>query len=67
MARGKSRSAKPSDILSKINSLIDNGAKEIILSGINIGDYGILNEKMLKIIEDEIDNLRLRISSIEPN
>ena len=74
LARGKSRSANPSDILSKINSLIDNGAKEIILSGINIGDYGILNGKrknnffsLLKIIEDEIDDLRLRISSIEPN
>jgi len=51
LARGKSRSAKPSDILSKINSLIDNGAKEIILSGINIGDYGILNGKRKKILE----------------
>ena len=74
LARGKSRSAEPDDVLSKINNLIDKGSKEIILSGINIGDYGILNGKrknnffsLLKIIEDKTDGLRFRISSIEPN
>jgi len=74
LARGKSRSAEPSEVLSKINDLINKGSKEIILSGINIGDYGIMNGKrknnffsLLKYIENETDDVRFRISSIEPN
>ena len=45
LARGKSRSAEPNEVLSKINDLINKGSKEIILSGINIGDYGIMDGK----------------------
>ena len=74
LARGKSRSAEPSEVLSKINDLINKGSKEIILSGINIGDYGIMDGKrknnffsLLKYIENETDDVRFRISSIEPN
>jgi threonylcarbamoyladenosine tRNA methylthiotransferase MtaB len=74
LARGKSRSAEPNEVLSKINDLINKGSKEIILSGINIGDYGIMNGKrknnffsLLKYIENETDDVRFRISSIEPN
>ena len=74
LARGKSRSAEPNEVLSKINDLINKGSKEIILSGINIGDYGIMDGKrknnffsLLKYIENETDDVRFRISSIEPN
>ncbi len=74
LARGKSRSAEPNEVLSKINDLINKGSKEIILSGINIGDYGIMNGKrknnffsLLKYIENKTDDVRFRISSIEPN
>ena len=74
LARGKSRSAEPNEVLSKINDLKNKGSKEIILSGINIGDYGIMDGKrknnffsLLKYIENETDDVRFRISSIEPN
>ncbi len=74
LARGKSRSAEPKNVLSKINDLIDKGSKEIILSGINLGDYGIVDGKrknnffsLLKFIENKTNDVRFRISSIEPN
>jgi threonylcarbamoyladenosine tRNA methylthiotransferase MtaB len=74
LARGRSRSAKPTEVLSNLNELIQKGSKEVVLSGINIGDYGIIEGKrsnnfysLLQIINNEIKNIRLRISSIEPN
>ena len=74
LARGRSRSAKPAEVLSNLNELIQKGSKEVVLSGINIGDYGIIEGKrsnnfysLLQIINNEIKNIRLRISSIEPN
>ena len=42
LARGRSRSAKPVEVLSNLKELIKKGSKEIVLSGINIGDYGII-------------------------
>ena len=45
MARGRSRSSSNQEVINNINSLIKRGSKEIILSGINIGDYGIVEGK----------------------
>ena len=43
LARGRSRSSDLKDVIININSLINDGTKEIVLSGINIGDYGIID------------------------
>ena len=70
-ARGKSRSGKVTEIINVIKNLVNNGIKEIILSGINIGDFGKGNNEslldLLKEIELIKDLERYRISSIEPN
>ena len=76
-ARGKSRSGTISDILDNVKHLVASGVKEIVLTGVNIGDYGIFDTKTKKretnfyeLISniDLIPDLnRVRISSIEPN
>ena len=75
LARGKSRSGNINEIIENAKTLVGNGVKEVVLTGVNIGDYGILENKgrqtnfltLLKEIE-KIKNLeRVRISSIEPN
>ncbi len=71
LARGKSRSAEPDEIVNEFNELLQNGYKEIILTGVNVGDYGNNDStnlfsllKKLLLIEGDY---RIRISSIEPN
>ncbi len=76
-ARGKSRSGTISEILDNVKHLVVSGVKEIVLTGVNIGDYGIFDTKTKKretnfyeLISniDLIPDLnRVRISSIEPN
>ena len=70
--RGRSRSRLPSDILSEIEDLINNGYKEIILTGVDMASYGldfdnkITLSDLLEMILSKFDNLyRLRISSLE--
>ena len=71
MARGKSRSPKIDDVIKHINRLENNNTKEIILSGINVGDFGRNNNEsfidLLNEINKQTDIPRIRISSIEPN
>ena len=74
MARGRSRSSSNQEVINNVNSLIKRGSKEIILSGINIGDYGIVEGKrkftfysLIKEINEIKTDVRFRISSIEPN
>ncbi len=71
LARGKSRSAAPDEIVAQFKELVARGYKEIILTGVNVGDYG---KNMGKNLADLIKELlktegdyRIRISSIEPN
>ena len=69
-ARGKSRSASIRQTIDKINSIIELGMKEIVLSGINVGDFGDKKENFYMLLKEieKIDSLkRYRISSIEPN
>ncbi|MHB8578945.1 MAG: tRNA (N(6)-L-threonylcarbamoyladenosine(37)-C(2))-methylthiotransferase MtaB [Ignavibacteriaceae bacterium] len=71
LARGKSRSMKPEELISDFTNLVNSGYKEIILTGVNVGDYGTayqtnLYNLLLKLIEIRGD-FRIRISSIEPN
>ena len=70
-ARGRSRSANVAETVEKAMEAIDAGAKEIVLTGVNIGDFGVhTNENFFDLIKafDNIDrDVRFRISSIEPN
>lgn len=69
--RGKSRSRLKEDILRDIESLRDSGYKEIVLSGICLGDYGkdsSGNDNLVNLLEEilDIQGFRIRLSSIEP-
>ncbi|MFM7814868.1 MAG: tRNA (N(6)-L-threonylcarbamoyladenosine(37)-C(2))-methylthiotransferase MtaB, partial [Flavobacteriales bacterium] len=71
LARGRSRSATMQETLVEVVKAIDQGAKEIVLTGVNIGDFGTAHgESLLELIQS-IEALgsstRFRISSIEPN
>ncbi len=71
--RGTPRSYKFEEILREINDYTSMGIKEIVLSGINIGLYGIDFEnktglnKLLKALLKETSGFRIRLSSIEVN
>lgn len=68
--RGKSRSVKENDLLEQIKILIQNGYTEIVLTGTNIGSYGLkdgttLGKLLQKIMQ--IQGLkRIRLGSLEP-
>jgi threonylcarbamoyladenosine tRNA methylthiotransferase MtaB len=70
--RGRSRSLPPDRVIAEISRLVECGAQEIVLSGINLGSYGRdLTPRaefadVLRRILDETTIARLRISSIEP-
>ncbi len=75
LARGKSRSDRISSVCKTAEMLADKGVKEIVLTGINLGDFGNnhTNDQREKLIDllhalDESEGIeRFRISSIEPN
>lgn len=74
LARGTSRSGTIDNIVQQAREIAASGVKEIVLTGVNIGDFGIRNgkreDRFLDLIRalDQIDGIdRFRISSIEPN
>jgi threonylcarbamoyladenosine tRNA methylthiotransferase MtaB len=77
MARGKSRSDEINNIIENVKAIVAGGAKEIVLTGINLGDFGKgytggkkHGENFYDLIQelDALDGIeRYRISSIEPN
>lgn len=74
LARGMSRSDSPEKIIEAANEIASSGVKEIVLTGVNIGDYGIIDGKrkfkfldLIKELDSKIPVSRIRISSIEPN
>ncbi len=81
LARGKSRSDTIAHAIEKANEIVRLGAKEIVLTGINLGDFGNGTEviegskpykealfiDLVRSIDKNIDIPRFRISSIEPN
>jgi threonylcarbamoyladenosine tRNA methylthiotransferase MtaB len=77
LARGISRSDTLENVLQNAREISEKGIKEIVLTGVNIGDYGkgeFGNKKhehtFLDLVKalDDVENIeRLRISSIEPN
>ncbi len=69
--RGKSRSGTVAEIIRQANEIAEKGFKEIILTGVNIGDFGKgTDETFFDLVKalDKINGIeRYRISSIEPN
>ena len=70
-ARGRSRNASIAETVEVAQKAIADGAKEIVLTGVNTGDFGrSTNETFFELIQalDNLDgDVRYRISSIEPN
>ncbi len=71
LARGKSRSDTIANVVKQAEEVVALGSKEIVLTGVNTGDFGAgTNENLLQLLQalDQVEGLnRLRISSIEPN
>ena len=74
LARGASRSDTIENVLKAVQEIAKSGVKEIVLTGVNIGDFGLRNgkreETFLDLVKalDQVEGIeRFRISSIEPN
>lgn len=74
LARGKSRSDTVANIVKAAEEVATSGVQEIVLTGVNIGDFGIIDgerqETFFDLVKalDQVDGIkRYRISSIEPN
>ncbi|MGI4805748.1 MAG: tRNA (N(6)-L-threonylcarbamoyladenosine(37)-C(2))-methylthiotransferase MtaB, partial [Janthinobacterium lividum] len=74
MARGASRSDTISNVIRQAQEIAFSGVKEIVLTGVNLGDFGLVDGirqyKFIDLIQalDEVEGIdRIRISSIEPN
>ncbi len=70
-ARGRSRNGSISSLVAQAKEVASNGGKEIVLTGVNIGDFGkSTNEAFFDLVKalDDVEGIeRFRISSIEPN
>ena len=71
LARGQSRSGTISSTIKAAKEIVKSGSKEIVLTGVNIGDFGKKNDESFIDLINELDSVneinRIRISSIEPN
>lgn len=76
LARGKSRNPSIAEVVGEAQRAVDEGAKEIVLTGVNIGDFGRSTGECFLDLLRALDNLRalesgigyrIRISSCEPN
>ena len=74
LARGASRSDTIPHVIEQANEIAASGVKEIVLTGVNLGDFGIINgireNKFFDLVQalDQVAGIdRIRISSIEPN
>ena len=70
LARGKSRSDNIQNIVKNAKEIAKNGIKEIVLTGVNIGDFKENNQRFIDLIREleKVQGIeRYRISSIEPN
>ncbi|WP_185867395.1 tRNA (N(6)-L-threonylcarbamoyladenosine(37)-C(2))-methylthiotransferase MtaB [Blattabacterium cuenoti] len=72
MSRGPSRSESIENILKNIRFLFNKGVKEIVLTGVNIGDYGKNTRlytffDLIQAVDQIQEKGRIRLSSIEPN
>ncbi len=70
-ARGRSRNGRIEDIVAQARQAAEEGGKEIVITGVNIGDFGkTTGESFFDLVKalDQVEGIeRYRISSIEPN
>ncbi|MDY9918978.1 threonylcarbamoyladenosine tRNA methylthiotransferase MtaB [Porphyromonadaceae bacterium NLAE-zl-C104] len=70
-ARGRSRNGSIADLVRQAEQVVQEGGKEIVLTGVNIGDFGHTTKESFLDLLKELDKVegveRYRISSIEPN
>lgn len=75
LARGRSRSDTIDNVVKNVNEIAAKGIKEIVLTGVNLGDFGIAENgnritsfyDLVQALENTQADVRFRISSIEPN
>lgn len=71
MARGRSRSGTIDELVAQARQVAEEGGKEIVITGVNIGDFGKGRDDcffdLIKALDDVDGIERYRISSIEPN
>ncbi len=74
LARGASRSNNIQSVVDNVLQIASTGVKEIVLTGVNLGDFGLIDGKrktnffnLIKKLDEVEDIARFRISSIEPN
>ncbi len=74
LARGNSRSDTIPNVLKAAQKIADSGVHEIVLTGVNTGDFGLIDGErvadfyqLVQALETETSIERIRISSIEPN
>jgi len=71
LARGKSRNATIAETITEAKKIAETDVKEVVLTGVNIGDFGQGGEENFFALVKELDKIegidRFRISSIEPN
>ena len=71
LARGRSRNASVKETVASARAATDQGAKEIVLTGVNIGDFGKSTGEtffdLVRALDNQVPAERFRISSIEPN
>lgn len=71
-ARGRSRSLPPEEVLGQVENLVDEGYRELVVTGIHVGNYG--NDLaadcdlagLLRLVANAYPDVRFRISSLEP-
>ena len=70
LARGRSRSANISETIAQAREIANSEIKEIVLTGVNVGDFGIRQDETFYDLIQELEKVegieRYRISSIEP-
>lgn len=68
-ARGGSRSLPVTKVIENAKKIVADGYKEIVLTGVNVGDYNFEGNKLIDVLYklEKTDIERIRISSIEPN
>lgn len=71
LARGKSRSPKIASVIQNAEQLVAQGFKEIVVTGVNAGDFGRGTDQDFFMLIQELDHIagleRIRFSSVEPN
>ena len=76
LARGKSRSTTVAEVLNQVEQLSLQGVQEVVLTGVNLGDFGLSGAdsgrmesftQLVQALDQQAAIPRIRISSIEPN